>query len=500
MGVVQGPHNQGRRTAAAIAVVVVSVVAMIALHYRAYINAPPRGDLTAEQRTATLKSALRSGGALVFRESGATAILSSSDIAHVGRSRCVGEYECTRMVQSRRSLERCGSVQTNLYCAFEVVDKEDKTAVAVVKTYRSEFHTPPDLRTDDPEWRYETMLTERPDARTAGAKLCQMGYCDPGVFQRWMPAPRPAEPPDADAEARRACSGVLADIAGKGKSCIDVENPVAREFRDCRGDFCGPLMVALPKGRYLRGSSDAEIAGLRRDFPDSSDLGNRERPVREVAIDRHVAMGKLEVTFDEWDACRKDLACNSTAAGDEGWGRGKLPVINVSWTDINRDYLPWLNGKLGLTGENAYRLPSDAEWEYAARAGTTTRYAFGTTVTKSDARYFDGPLGSPLGHTAEAGSFAPNAFGLHDMHGNVEEWVEDCFSFMNDADDLPTDGSAFTLRSGSQRAFCSDHAFRGGSYRSGPQSIRSATRGAVSADKRATALGFRVARTLDGKR
>jgi formylglycine-generating enzyme required for sulfatase activity len=500
MGVVQGPDNRGWQAIGVVAFLVLFIGVPIALHFWAYIDGPSRGDLEPEQRTAAIKSALKRGGVLVFREAGTTAVLSATEIAHVGRSRCVGEHECISVVQPRRGFGRCGSVQTNLYCAFEIVDNDGKTAVAMVKTYRSHFHTPPELRPDDPEWLYETMLTERPDARTAGAKLCQMGYCGPGVFQRWMPAPRPAEPPDADAEARRACSGVLADIVGKGKTCVDVANPVAREFRDCLGDFCGPLMVAMPKGRYLRGSSDAEIASLRRDFPDFSDLGNRERPAREVSIDRHVAMGKLEVTFDEWDACRKDLACSNTAAGDEGWGRGKRPVINVSWTDIHRDYLPWLNRKLGLAGENAYRLPSDAEWEYAARAGTTTRYAFGTTITKSDARYFDGPLGSPLGRTAEVGSFAPNAFGLYDMHGNVEEWVEDCYSFMNDADDLPTDGSAFTPGSGAQRAFCSDHAFRGGSYRSGPQSIRSATRGAVSADKRATALGFRVARTLGGKR
>ena len=123
-------------------------------------------------------------------------------------------------------------------------------------------------------------------------------------------------------------------------------------------------------------------------------------------------------------------------------GGGKRPVINVSWDDITREYLPWLNEKLGLSGVNGYRLLTDGEWEYAARAGTTSRYAFGNTISRSDAQFFDGPIGAPLGNTAETGSFAPNAFGLHDMHGNVAEWVQDCFSFMNDAADLPTDGSA----------------------------------------------------------
>ena len=191
------------------------------------------------------------------------------------------------------------------------------------------------------------------------------------------------------------------------------------------------------------------------------------------------------------EACIRDVRCSPLSfAADEGWGRGKRPVISVSWNDITRHYLPWLNARLGLAGANAYRLPTDAEWEYAARAGTTTRYAFGDTISRSDAQYHDGPIDAPHGKTVEVGSFRPNAFGLHDMHGNVFEWVEDCFSFMNDAADLPADGSP------RREERCSSRAFRGGGYSSGPMSVRSASRYSNSADSRMKGVGLRLARTL----
>lgn len=493
MGVAQKPNAQGWGAVGAIAFLVVLVFIAVLLHYRAYFSAPGTHDLTTTQRTAAMKSALKRGGIAALRERGGMTILHREDIAEIGRSRCVGEHECTRIASSRRAPDRCGEVQTNLYCAYELIDKEGNTAAGLVKTFRSNFHTPPEYSRDEPEWRYEMMMTERLDASTAKAKLCEMGYCNPGALTRWKRPPR-VEPPDLDAEARKRCSGVLADVVGKGKTCLNPSEPEAREFRDCKDGFCGPVMVALPKGRYTRGTSDAEIAALKRDFPEYTQLGKDEHPERAVTIGHYVSVGKLEVTFDEWDACVKHFHCMRPGPpGDEGWGRGKRPVINVSWDDITRDYLPWLNAKLGLSGANAYRLLPDAEWEYAARAGTTTRYAFGDTISKSDAQFFDGPIGAPLGETAEAGSFRPNAFGLHDMHGNVAEWVEDCFSFMNDAADLPTDGSP------RREQGCSFRAFRGGGYSSGPMFVRSASRQSNSAGSRMKGVGLRMARTLGVK-
>jgi formylglycine-generating enzyme required for sulfatase activity len=494
MGVAQKPNAHGWGTVAAIAFVAAVAVYLILLYSWAWLSAPGTHDLTSTQRTAAMKSALKRGGITALREQGDMAILSREDIAHVGNSRCIGEHECyrTESLGRRRSWgpDRCAQVQARLYCAYEIIDKEGNTAAALLKTFRRDVHTPLAIPPDAPEWLYEMMSTERPDAGTAKAKLCEMGYCEPGALTKWKRPPR-VEPPDPDAEARKRCNGVLADVVGKGKTCLDPSDPAAREFRDCKDGLCGPAMVALPTGRYTRGTSDAEAEKLIGEHPAVKDRVKEERPAREVTIGHHIAVGKFEVTFDEWEACIRDVRCSPLSfAADEGWGRGKRPVISVSWNDITRQYLPWLNARLGLSGANAYRLLTDAEWEYAARAGTTTRYAFGDTISRSDARYHDGPIDAPHGKTVEVGSFRPNAFGLHDMHGNVFEWVEDCFSFMNDAADLPTDGSP------RKEASCSSRAFRGGGYASGPMLVRSASRYSNSADSRTKSVGLRLARTL----
>src|SRR5262245_37248187 len=163
-------------------------------------------------------------------------------------------------------------------------------------------------------------------------------------------------------------------------------------FKDC--DVC-PEMVVVPAGRFLMGSP-----------ADEADRKLNEGPQHWVTIGRPFAVGKFEVTFAEWDACTADGGCRHRP-DDKGWGRGKQPVYMVSWDDITQEYLPWVSRKTG----KAYRLLSEAEWEYAARAGTTTPYSSGLTITKSQANFH-----SPKG-TFDVGSFPPNAFGLYDMHG-----------------------------------------------------------------------------------
>ena len=183
------------------------------------------------------------------------------------------------------------------------------------------------------------------------------------------------------------------------------------------------------------------------------------------------------MTFAEWDACLAQGGC-SHRAGDQGWGRGKRPVVDVSWDDIARQYLPWLSRKTGKT----YRLLTEAEWEYAARAGTTTRYAFGDTIAKSQAQF------DSAGKTVAVGSFQPNAFGLYDMHGNVWEWVQDCWN--GSYTGAPTDGSAWTAGD------CSHRIVRGGSWGSDAGVLRATNRGRSSAANRTDSFGFRVGRTL----
>lgn len=194
-----------------------------------------------------------------------------------------------------------------------------------------------------------------------------------------------------------------------------------------------------------------------------------EGPQHQVSISRPFAAGKYEVTFDQWDACVRESGCSHNP-GDQGWGRGRRPVINVSWQDA-KAYTEWLSRKSG----RRYRLLTEAEWEYVARAGTTTAFSTGASISATQANYDAtyGYAGSVTGlyrrQTAEVGSFQPNAFGLHDVHGNVLEWTEDCWN--GNYNGAPTDGTAWT--SGE----CSRRVLRGGSWSYFPLFLRSAFRG-----------------------
>ena len=200
-----------------------------------------------------------------------------------------------------------------------------------------------------------------------------------------------------------------------------------------------------------------------------------------VPIAKPVAVSKFEVTFEEWDACAAAAACPRVP---ESWGRGEMPVINVSWVDA-KQYVTWLSQ---LTGKH-YRLLTEAEWEYAARAGSNNRYSWGNDLGMGDANC-DG-CGSQwdLQQTAPVGSFKRNRFGLYDVHGNVWEWVED--SWHETYDRAPTDGSAW-LQGGDP----SYRVIRGGSWRNEDDVVRAAVRVQRNTSVRFDTLGFRVARTM----
>ena len=230
-----------------------------------------------------------------------------------------------------------------------------------------------------------------------------------------------------------------------------------------------PEMVVIPAGSFWMGC----VSGI--------DCDDDEKPVHSVRIESF-EMSKYEVTFEEYD--RFTNATGRERADDEGWGRGRRPVINVSWYDAAA-YAAWLSSRTGKT----YRLPSEAEWEYAARAGTTTQYSWGNDIgvnranCKGCGSQWDNKQPAPVG------SFSANSWGLHDLHGNVYEWVQDCWN--NSYEDAPDDGSAW--KSGD----CNIHVVRGGWWRSHPSVLRSACRGGSDgARDDYFDLGFRVVRSF----
>lgn len=222
-------------------------------------------------------------------------------------------------------------------------------------------------------------------------------------------------------------------------------------------------------------------------------------PPHEVAIARNFAVGVFEITFAEWDVCVAAGGCNGYEPDDEGWGRDRRPAIHISWQDA-QSYVRWLSNRTG----QRYRLLTEAEWEYAARAGATTDYPWGPTPSREFANFgkdkccrgFADGKDAWEEETAPVGSFAPNRFGLFDMSGNVWEWVEDCWN--RSYDGVPSDGRAGTIGWNADRTTgdCRSRVARGGSWNSVPLLARTGTRLWTRPATRSVSLGFRVAKTL----
>lgn len=235
-------------------------------------------------------------------------------------------------------------------------------------------------------------------------------------------------------------------------------------FRDCK--YC-PELVVVPAGRYVMGDNRSRFAA--------------ERPAHLVTLAKPFAVGVYEVTFDEWDACRKAKACEKNPS-DHKWGRGKRPVMNVSWPEAQR-YARWLTVVTG----HKYRLPSEAEWEYVARAGTYTQYWWGDDPGKDNA---DCRTCLPeIPHqTYEVGSFRANPFGLYDVAGNVWEWTLDCWN--PDQKGAHNDGTA------RKTGDCRYRVVRGGSWYYVNTNVRSAYRSKFAETAYSYGIGFRVLREL----
>ncbi len=232
-------------------------------------------------------------------------------------------------------------------------------------------------------------------------------------------------------------------------------------FRDC--SEC-PEMVVVGAGSFEMGSNT-----------------DYENPVHRVTISKPFAIGRYEVTFDQWDRCVEEKGCKPQP-DDREWGRGPRPVMDVSWADA-KAFVAWLSQKTGQT----YRLPTEAEWEYAARAGTNTQYWWGREIGSRQANCRECGAGGGQ-QTAKVGSYSPNPFGLYDTAGNVAEWVEDCWN--DNYRGAPNDGSAWNAGQ------CRLRVLRGGAYDSQAKAVRSTARFRYDTDVRYFANGFRVVREL----
>ena len=250
--------------------------------------------------------------------------------------------------------------------------------------------------------------------------------------------------------------------------------PDGTAFRDC--PEC-PQMIVVPAGNFMMGSRESGKG--RYEY---------EGPVHSAIVREPFAIGKFEVTFAEWDACLSDGGCGGYRP-DDRWGRGDQPVSRVAYRDA-QSFVKWLSRKTG----HAYRLPSETEWEYVARAGTTTPFHFGETINTHQAN-FDGRDSKGTsseyryrGQSIPVGSFPSNAFGVHDMHGNVWEWVNDCWT-----DNYANANSESNVE---EESDCLRGTTRGGSWGDGLWYARSTNRIGKFVGIRNVLIGFRVARVL----
>jgi formylglycine-generating enzyme required for sulfatase activity len=245
-------------------------------------------------------------------------------------------------------------------------------------------------------------------------------------------------------------------------------------FKEC--DAC-PEMVVVPKGSFIMGTPITEV-----------DRSKGEDPLHRVTLARPFAVGRFTVSFDEWDACLADGGCDGNKGDDREFGRGRLPAQGISF-EAAHSYLAWLSHKVGRT----YRLPSESEREYFARAGTTTPFWFGKTISAENANYdaSNNYPGGPYGETSKGpkvvDSYLPNKFGLYQVNGNAEEWTEDCYN-KRYTEDTPTDGAPWL------EGDCTKRMVRGGTWNWSADVARSGARDDATIG---SSKSFRVVRTLN---
>jgi formylglycine-generating enzyme required for sulfatase activity len=289
-------------------------------------------------------------------------------------------------------------------------------------------------------------------AEPAAANKASVPATPPATAAR-EPAPAPASRPETKVVAPAVVAPAVAASATPAKA--------GAEITDCPA--C-PVLLSIPAGSFTMGSNSSDVS---------------EKPAHAVSVRAPFAIGKYEVTVAQWNACADANACPRLSVASNP--SPAAPVRDVSWDDA-QVYIKWL----AATSGKPYRLATEAEWEYTARAGTSTRYWWGEQMAAGKANCKD--CGSPWRAEApgKVGSFAPNPWGLYDMSGSVWEWVADCWH--NSYKDAPSDAKAWDAPA------CSVRVIRGGSWREGAAYMVSSSRFKYDASVRHSQNGFRVAR------
>ncbi|MDP7548054.1 MAG: SUMF1/EgtB/PvdO family nonheme iron enzyme [Alphaproteobacteria bacterium] len=284
-------------------------------------------------------------------------------------------------------------------------------------------------------------------------------------------------------------------IAGLKLKNLAKKSAPGRVFKDC--DDC-PEMVIVPAGSFMMGSTEPERAWAVRNINtrilgkgleeyQKRDFDEHEEPQHKVMLRYSFTVGRYEISVGQWRACVSDGACKKLPDGigfTFDSASPDLAVDSVKWQTA-KTYTNWLSKRTG----RRYRLLSEAEWEYVARAGTSTAFNVGADINTDQANFSDSQV-SYNRRSKTVGQFKANAFGVFDVHGNVAEWVEDCWH--SSYEGAPTDGSAWTTGD-----MCDQKVIRGGSKINGQGKIRSAARGLGFVNSQVGGSGFRVARDLD---
>jgi formylglycine-generating enzyme required for sulfatase activity/class 3 adenylate cyclase len=312
---------------------------------------------------------------------------------------------------------------------------------------------PPSTRTADrgPAPASSPAMAAKPAATQAAPQPQPVPSVAPAASPSASPGIQTASPPPAPPQ------GASPQPAGSGQA-VEQKAAAAPASPASPAALREPDMIPLPGGSFAMGSNE-----------DSS-----EKPVRQVTI-KPFAIGKYPITVREWNQCAAAKACTFTATGKDD-----APITNVSWSDA-RQFVAWLADAT----RKPYRLPSEAEWEYAARGGTHTKYWWGDQLQTGLANCKNCADVAAAEQPVRVGAFKPNPFGLYDMGGGVDQWVEDCWH--KSYQGAPSDGSAW---SGGD---CSSHVIRSGSWKNDASYVRPASRDSYDTNVRYPTHGFRVA-------